>query len=297
MTEKKRILFVDDEKNVLDGLRRMLRPHRKEWDMRFFSSGEEALADLAKESCDVIVSDMRMPGMNGVELLKRVQDEHPGAVRIILSGQTEEETAIQVVPIAHQFLSKPCDAERLRNIVTRSCGLQSLLSDSSLRENIADMDTLPTLPRTYAQINEVLQDPDASVAAIAKLVERDAGLCAKILQIVNSSFFGIAQRISDVSQAVNFIGIQMLKHLTLSLEVFRPDENLRKIPYFSMEEEHSHSFLTACIARELFKDKERAEEAIREKEREVEEKREVHSVQNAGEEIQISQAEQGIKSQ
>ena len=62
----KRILFVDDEPKVLEGIQRMLRPMRHEWDMVFAQSGQEALSILAEQPADVVVSDMRMPRMDGV---------------------------------------------------------------------------------------------------------------------------------------------------------------------------------------------------------------------------------------
>ena len=86
---KRRILFVDDEAKVLDGLRNLLRRQRHEWDMLFALSGAAALEELAKAPVDVIVSDMRMPGMDGAELLTRVRTLYPQTARIVLSGHAE----------------------------------------------------------------------------------------------------------------------------------------------------------------------------------------------------------------
>src|SRR5689334_4246696 len=118
---KKHILFVDDEPNVLEGLRRMLRPQRNEWNMAFVSSGEEALNELKRTPFDVLVSDMRMPKMDGMSLLSQVRAEYPHIVRIVLSGYSEYETALRAVPVANQFLMKPCDAETLKHVIERSC--------------------------------------------------------------------------------------------------------------------------------------------------------------------------------
>ena len=107
----KRILFVDDEENILQGLRRLLRPLRKEWEMRFASDGHTALKMLEESPCDVLVSDMRMPGMNGVRLLEEVRARYPDTIRIVLSGQADRETTLAAVGPAHQYLNKPCDAE------------------------------------------------------------------------------------------------------------------------------------------------------------------------------------------
>jgi CheY-like chemotaxis protein len=75
----RRILFVDDESRILEGLQRMLRPQRQHWEMAFASSGEAALKLLEERPFDVIVSDMRMPVMDGAALLTHVRDRFPGA--------------------------------------------------------------------------------------------------------------------------------------------------------------------------------------------------------------------------
>src|SRR5437870_3924710 len=103
MTMKKRILFVDDEPNVLGGLRRMLRPLHQEWTTAFAEGGTLALATLEKEPFDVVVSDMRMPGMDGAQLLEAVRQRYPHMVRIILSGQCDEESGLRALRVAHQM--------------------------------------------------------------------------------------------------------------------------------------------------------------------------------------------------
>ena len=84
-----RILFVDDEINILQGLRRLLRPFAQNWAMDFASTGDEGLAKLAATPFDVVVSDMRMPGMDGAQFLEQVRHRHPETMRIILSGYSE----------------------------------------------------------------------------------------------------------------------------------------------------------------------------------------------------------------
>jgi len=108
---KKRILFVDDEPMVLKGLQRTLRKMRQEWDMAFTASGKEALDILDQQPMDVIVSDLKMPQMDGMQLLTEVKARHPHVARIILSGHLEHEMTLQSVQYAHQNLSKPCDAK------------------------------------------------------------------------------------------------------------------------------------------------------------------------------------------
>src|SRR5687768_2995266 len=128
----KKILFVDDEPNLLQGLQRMLRPMRHEWDMTFVASGEAALDALADNDFTVLVTDMRMPGMNGAQLLERVKRSRPGIARIVLSGQTDMEDVLKSTGTAHQFIAKPCDAAYLKNAVERSCRIRELLGNRNI---------------------------------------------------------------------------------------------------------------------------------------------------------------------
>ena len=217
----RRVLFVDDELRILEGLRRMLRPQRHEWEMAFAPSGEAALAMMEASPFDVIVSDMRMPGMDGAKLLATVRELYPQVVRVVLSNHTELSTALRVVPVAHQFLAKPCDAGTLRVAIERACHLKGLLSDEAIRRTVGALRDLPSLPRTCDALTQALSNPNTSLQKLARIIEQDVGISAKILQLVNSAFFGIAQSITNIEHAVIYLGINTLRSLVLSLEIFR----------------------------------------------------------------------------
>ena len=108
-----RILLVDDEASVVDELRRSLRELRNDWTIDAALSGADALLAMDREAFDVVVSDMRMPGMNGAQLLTRVRDRHPATARLILSGFTNEEAVLCSIGPAHQFFAKPCEPSAL----------------------------------------------------------------------------------------------------------------------------------------------------------------------------------------
>ena len=247
----RRVLFVDDEPRILEGLRRMLRPQRREWEMAFAPGGEAALALMEASPFDVIVSDMRMPGIDGATLLSRVREQYPQMVRIVLSGHTELSAALQVVPVAHQFLAKPCDAEMLRVAIERACHLKSLLSDDSICRTVTALGDLPSVPRTYEALTQALADPDSSLQKVAKIIEQDVGISAKVLQLVNSAFFGIAHSMTNIHAAVSYLGINTLKNLVLSVEIFRAFKPQRELPGFSLEKLQHHAQLTAHIAARL----------------------------------------------
>ena len=124
---KKQVLFVDDEPNVLQGLQRMLHPLRNEWQMTFVQSGAEALVRLEQETFDVVVSDMRMPGMDGARLLNEVMQRFPRVVRIMLSGQVGKEAVLKATGPTHAYLSKPCEPEALKAAILQTPGEHELL--------------------------------------------------------------------------------------------------------------------------------------------------------------------------
>ena len=248
----RRILFVDDEPHVLDGLRDLLHKRRREWEMSFALGGQEALTLLETRPFDVVISDMRMPGIDGVTLLRLVKERYPAIARIVLSGQAERDAVVNALPVAHQFLSKPCDVEVLYAVVERACGLQGLLQDESIRNIIGKVDRLPSLPRTYLEISEAASQPDVGLADIAKIVEKDAAMAVKVLQLVNSSYFGLAQRQTSVRHAVAYLGTEMLKALALTAQVFV--SATPSIPNFTLDQLQEHSLLTARIAKRFFRE-------------------------------------------
>lgn len=251
----KRILFVDDQPNILGGLQRMLHGQRKVWNMSFVESGEEALAAMEEAPFDVVVTDMKMPIMSGAQLLKQVHERYPKTVRIVLSGYADLEAAMQSVAVSHQFLAKPCDSDTLKSVVNRACGLAELLNEETLKETLGAISELPVLPRTYQALRQALAEEEVDIGQVGAIVEQDAGIAAKILQLVNSSFFGIRKEITDLRQATAYLGISTIRDLTLSFEMFRGFEGCTKLAGFSVEREQRHSLLTARIASKMFDDK------------------------------------------
>lgn len=250
----KRILFVDDEPRILAGLRRMLHGRRLDWDMAFAEGGEAALALMEVAPFDVVVTDMRMPGMDGGQLLAHVQERFPEAVRIVLSGHTELEAALRAIPISHQFLTKPCDADTLEKVVQRACGLQELLGLESTRQLVGRFGNLPAMPRVHAQLMKALADPETSLADVAAIVEQDLGITARLLQTVNSGFFSLRREITSTLDAVSFLGANMVKNLVLSMEVFQGFEEGPTGRRLSLAREQRHGLQVANLASRLLSD-------------------------------------------
>lgn len=247
---KKRILFVDDEDNVLQGLRRMLRPLRGEWDMDFVASAALALERMAEQPFDVVVSDMRMPGMSGAELLGEVMARHPGTVRLILSGQAEQDLIMKCVGATHQYLAKPCEPDTLKATIARATSLDFREASERVRTLVSRVGRLPSMPSIYLELTRLLADPDATLAQVGEVISRDIAMTAQILKLVNSAFFGLRHELATPAEAAGYLGVEILKALALSLNVFSQFD-VTPVPGFSAAELWRHSLKVATGAREL----------------------------------------------
>jgi len=245
---KKRILFVDDEPAILAGLQNLLYKDRKRWDMVFALGGQLALDEIRKAPFDIVVSDMRMPGIDGAVLFNLIKDECPATVRIMLSGHADREAIVRALPALHQLLSKPCDATTLRGAIERSLDGTDPLRDAKIHRIIGGVDKLPTPPEIYYDLSRLMESPTASVADVVKIVTRDPGLAAKLLQLVNSAYFGTGQAITSIQQAVALLGTDRLRYIALTASVFSAAE-LAGDAGFSLEQLQRESMRAAWLAR------------------------------------------------
>ena len=215
-----RVLFVDDEPRVLEAIERTLFQLDLDWEVSFAEGGPAALLELEQAHFDVIVSDMRMPGMDGAALLTLVCEKYPHIARIVLSGQTDEAAAFRVVRVAHQFLTKPSSSETIRQVIERTRELKSWISEEHCQAAVGRLDRLPSTPRLFAELSRALEDETASADTVAAIVRQDPAMSSKVLQIVNSSFFSSGSSVSDVRAAVVRLGMKTIRNLALGVGAF-----------------------------------------------------------------------------
>ena len=215
----KRVLFVDDEQNLLDGLRHMLHPMRSSWNMGFATSGQEALTLMEQEpDHDIVVADLHMAGMMGAEFLQHVRVRFPEVVRIVLSGNLNAATLTEAAGVGHQILAKPCDPDTLRNVLSRAFTLRERMEKSTVKDTLLRMGTLPSVPALYWMIVEEIDSPNPSIEKVAQIVARDPGMTAKVLKLANTR--GSKDRISDIVHATHALGLENLKSFVLAAELF-----------------------------------------------------------------------------
>jgi CheY-like chemotaxis protein len=239
-TAAPRVLFVDDEPFVLRAIERLLRVRRAPIDARFVGSGADALARLAVEPFDVVVTDLSMPAMDGVTLLGEVRARHPHIARIALSGQAASGDSVRAVKVVHQWLSKPCDVTELCANIERVAWARDLIGDPELAARICAAQSLPSPPRLFLRVSAALARM-APLPEVASMIETDPALVAKLLQLVNSAFFGPPERVTSVTRAAALVGTETLRGLLLSAELFHGDARAEALA--------EHSLLVASVAR------------------------------------------------
>lgn len=243
-----KVLFVDDEPYVLEALRDMLRPFRHRWSLSFASSGPEALAALERAQIDMVITDMRMPGMDGAALLKELRQRHPHVMRAVLTGQSDLRSAERLLPVAQQMILKPCDRGRLEDVLSRAERIRALLPDQIVRACVGRIERLPAAPRVYAALVQAIEQGDASAKDIATIVSGEMAMSAKILQLANSSFFRLARQIHTVEEAVVHLGFITVRSLVLSVEVFDAAQPLAPGSGLTLDGLRSHALLVGRLA-------------------------------------------------
>ena len=247
---KKRLLFVDDDPSVLDGLRRALHRMRQTWEMNFVENASAALQALEKEHYDAVVSDMRMPLMDGAQLLERIKERYPDVVRMILSGQSSRDAIYRSIAPAHQFLSKPCDPQELMARLSQAFAMRDLLANQSLKTTISRLRAIPSLPTLYDEVTAVLRQESPSLDKIAQIISKDVGMAAKILQLSNSAFVGSSGRVSSLVHALSLIGTETVRTLVLSVHVFSQFEGKSQIRE-SLTALWEHSLAVASLSQRI----------------------------------------------
>lgn len=261
----KRVLFVDDEPRVLGGLRRMLRSRLGAWRMEFAGSGREALDTMATQPFDVLVADMRMPGMTGMELLDEVRRLYPCTVRIVLSGQADEGAILCTLGAVHQYLPKPCDAKTFQSVLARAGALREYIANDQLAGLVSQMKTLPSPPALRRQMEQELDSIAPSASAVGKILSLDMGMMAKVLQLSRFPLFGRHARFPSPSETAAIVGLETIRSLALSGQLSSHLDATR-LSAWPLKTLWSHSVKVGKLARKISRsekdDPQQAEEAF-----------------------------------
>ena len=242
-------MFVDDDPLLARTYAAVLQSESDRWEVRSAIGGQRALEMAQRAPFDVVVADMRMPGMSGVQLIEEIRKRHPYTSRVILSGTRDQEEVARCLGATHQFIIKPVNLETLQETLARICSLDRLLMEPKLRALVGQFDALPSFPTLYMEVMEELAAAEPSIERIAEIVAQDPGMTAKMLHIVNSAAFGLARKISSPFEAVQFLGTGTIRSLVLSVHVFSCFD--REVEGFSIDRFWQHALNCANLARAI----------------------------------------------
>jgi putative nucleotidyltransferase with HDIG domain len=243
------VLFVDDEPAVLEGLENQLRPLRHHWAMTFAEGGAAAVELLEAQQFDVVVTDLRMPGVDGAAVLAQAREHQPQAIRFVLSGEAAAEKVAGVLPLAHRVLSKPCSPQHLRTAVEGAVELRASVDGPAVRALIATIDSLPPVPRIWTALSQ-LRERDFGVAEVAAVVGDDPVISGRLLGLANSAQVGAGRTIRSVRDAIQLLGVDAVHHLVLSLELGH-GMSPRRPPPPVIDEIAGHALRVSRVARAI----------------------------------------------
>jgi len=260
MPEKKKILIVEPEEFHLQSLYAGLSECAERWDFAFSGNAIEALTKLEVEKYDAVVTNIKLTGVDGAEFIHRNREILPNSVRIIMTTVKDKNILYQMTGCAHQFLLKPVKPLELIETLERAFYLRGILNDAHLMEIIRGMKSLPSAPQVYFELMQIIQSPVSSIIDIAEIIAKDQGLTVKIMQMVNSAFFGLPRKVENINLAVNLLGLETITNLTLMADVFQQysDAILKE---FSVDYLTQHSLNTALTAQSILKSEHAGEAA------------------------------------
>ena len=243
----RKLLFFQEDAHNFNELRDALTLQEEQWRMRFVFDAKEAAIELESRDWEIVIADLG--SALGREVLTQAKKDFPEVVRIGLVHIVRPRPSD--LSLVHQYLSTPFEVKEMEVAVERACQLRELLEGESICRTVGELGELPAAPSVYLKLVERLDYPDVSVDEIADIICNDVGLSAKLLQLVNSAIFRTSREIVTVKVAASYLGLDVIKNLVLSTEIYRGFEKIPKKAGLALEELQEHSRLTAKIAKTL----------------------------------------------
>jgi putative nucleotidyltransferase with HDIG domain len=248
----KSLVFVDDDPVATEVVRGILADMQSEWSTQCVATAEEALQELSRSPCDLIVSDIHLVGTGGIQLLTEVKSRYPQTIRIACSGCAHPNTIVQSLEVAHQYLPKPLTQATLKATLARAHDLRNRVANAGLQQLVANIRTLPSIPTVYQELVAAMQSPQANMETAAGIIAKDMAMLSKVLQVVNSAYFGLRRTISSPGHALALLGLDRVKALVLTVKIFEQCEQSGNLP-IPLEQLWRHGLATAVNARAMAK--------------------------------------------
>ena len=174
-------------------------------------------------------------------------------IRFILSGYADKEMVLRSIGPTHRFLSKPCDPDLLKKEIEHSFELKKIVDNEAIRELVKGITKLPTLPELYQKLTDALRSENCNAGQISKIIQQDVSMSAKVLHLVNSSFFGLRHDVDSIEQAVSLLGIETLSNIVLTAGVLDTFSD-KDVSTFKITSLYEHSFQVGALAGQIVKE-------------------------------------------
>ena len=244
------VLFVNSTKESQQAMQATMAPLRLDWQMHFVLGAQAALAALDTHSPGVIITELLMPDIDGVELLRHVARQNPSILRFAFTPSDGLEAFSRIAIPVHQYLPYPCGVDDVQNGVERAVNLRNVLNSDSLQQLISELLVMPSMPDLYLRVMEEFRSPDCSLQSIGRIIERDQAMSAKVVQLVNSAYFALRYPVATPTLAVSMLGLEIIKSLILLFEVFSQFNLIKSIaPDFDLDGMQRHSLIVGNHAR------------------------------------------------
>jgi HD-like signal output (HDOD) protein len=249
---KKNILLVDEDALVLKALKRSLRRVKDQYNVRYAQSAQEALAQLEHDTIDVLITEVRFINSDSELFLRSFLKQYPSAARIVLTGYIAMDAVFKFAGLAHQLLAKPWSDQTLIETIQRADLISQMLCDDRLKRTLNMIENFPSIPSVYMELTEKLKNKEVSMDEVGAIIIRDPSLTIKLLQIVNSPYYGLPMPVTDPKKAVNLLGLDMVKGFVLSSGIFKQYEQV-SVAGLHIDDLWQHSLKSANIVRQIAK--------------------------------------------
>ena len=243
----KRMLLADADTQTCEGFRQAF---GQPWQVTGVATGPAALEEMTRQPYEVIVASLDLPELDGGGLLDQVRKKYPKTARFILASEADQERVMKHVLEAHQFLPRQSDISALRNTIERSLALDHWIANSAIRDLVARVRTLPTIPSLYLEVRAALQSGNATTDEVGAIIAKDMALMTKLLQLLNSGCMGLQRKITDPAEAVGILGFETIKSMVMTIKLLSQYDKVKPV-YFSIDRLWRHSREVARIAKQI----------------------------------------------
>lgn len=208
------LLFIEKDENILGNSGKIISELEKEYQLIIVRNFADALQEIKKNEIDIVFTDLQVDEKNDILLLQNIRANYPH-IFVVLCTTEDRLHVNELFHLSHQIISEPITYEKLKNSFARKKRMSKYLHDGKLMGLINNISELPNLPETYIKIENEIASNNISIYKIAEIISGSVTFTAKIFRIVNSTFFGVEYKVSNVIQAINLLGVNVLKSLLL----------------------------------------------------------------------------------